>query len=77
MIKKGLLTLVIVLLAATMATGGTRYWVEQDKCSGCGDCKVVCPVNAIVIEDGNSRIDPESCINCGLCQGVCTYDAIH
>ena len=77
MIKKGLLIFVLVLLAATMATGGTRYWVEQYKCSGCGDCKVVCPVDAIVIEDGSSRIDPESCINCGLCQGVCTYDAIH
>ncbi len=77
MLKKGMLILVLVLIAAAVATGGTRYWVEKDKCSGCGDCLVVCPVDAIVIEDGTSYIDPDDCINCGLCQGVCTYDAIH
>ncbi len=77
MLRKGILILVLVLLAAAVATGGTRYWVEPDKCSGCGDCLVVCPVEAIVIEDGTSHIIPEACINCGLCQGVCTYDAIH
>ena len=77
MLKKGMLITVLVLLAAAVAVGGTRYWVEQDKCSGCGDCQAVCPVNAIVIEDGNSHIDPDACIGCGLCQGVCTYDAIH
>jgi Fe-S-cluster-containing hydrogenase component 2 len=77
--KKGIFVLVLVLLAviAAVASGGTRFWVEADKCSGCGDCLVVCPVNAITIEDGKSHIDPDACINCGLCQGVCTYDAIH
>ncbi len=75
MLKRGMLILVLVLVAAAAAS--TRYWVEPDKCSGCGDCEKVCPVKAIVIEDGVSRIDPDKCISCGLCQGVCTYDAIH
>ena len=67
----------LLCLAAALALGSTRYWVEPDLCSGCGDCSRVCPVNAIEIENGKSWIDPVKCINCGLCQGVCTYDAIH
>ncbi len=67
----------LMCLAAALALGSVRYWVEPDNCSGCGDCSRVCPVNAIEIENGKSRIDPEKCIGCGLCQGVCTYDAIH
>jgi len=77
MLKKGMLVLVLVLVAVAMAAGGTRYWVEPDKCSGCGDCLVVCPVAAISIVAGSSHINPDACIGCGLCQGVCTFDAIH
>jgi len=75
MLKKGMLILVLLLVA--VAAASTRYWVEPDNCSGCGDCDKVCPVNAVEIENGVSHIDPEACIGCGLCQGVCTYDAIH
>lgn len=75
MVKRGMMILVLVLVATAVAA--TRYWVEPDRCSGCGDCDKVCPVNAVTIEDGVSHIDPETCIGCGLCQGVCTYDAIH
>jgi len=74
MIKKWMLILLLVVAAAAATI---RYKVEPDKCSGCGDCEVVCPVKAVTIEDGKSHINPETCISCGLCQGVCTYDAIH
>lgn len=74
MLKKWILVLIIIV--AISASASTRYWVEPDKCSGCGDCTAVCPVNAIEVKDGTSHIDPETCIGCGLCQEVCTYDAI-
>ncbi len=76
MLKRGMMILVLAAAVAA-AFAGAGYQVEPDKCSGCGDCEKVCPVDAVTIEDGVSHIDPEVCINCGLCQGVCTYDAIH
>lgn len=40
-------------------------------CLGCGDCKNVCPADAICIEKGIAHIDPRKCIACGMCTKVC------
>jgi [FeFe] hydrogenase (group B1/B3) len=49
-----------------------------DACRGClaRPCMVNCPKKAIVILDGQARIDQHLCVNCGLCQKVCPYHAI-
>ena len=47
--------------------GGYRVAV----CDQCGDCAEVCPTNAIRLEDGVYRIDPEACTNCLLCVRAC------
>ncbi len=49
---------------------------ERDKCTSCGACINVCPMNCIswiVDEKGFSypQIDNEKCIECGACQRVC------
>lgn len=55
---------------------------EIEKCTGCGDCKKVCPVNCIEVESTlnqkNNRpwvsrfeIDFSLCIFCGMCVEVC------
>ena len=45
------------------------------KCSNCGACYNVCPVNAITVrEDGlfySLSVDEAKCLDCGLCQKVC------
>jgi len=74
--KTRVVTVFLLLLIAAISIAGVKYWVQRSKCSGCGDCYVVCPVDAIEIVDGKSEIDPDACIGCGFCQGVCTYDAI-
>ena len=40
-------------------------------CLGCGDCKVVCPEDAIAVEGRLARVDPDRCISCGACIITC------
>ena len=45
-------------------------------CMGCGLCKKNCPAEAITVENGFARIDPDKCIGCGKCASVCPSKAI-
>ena len=54
------------------------YSIDQEKCTGCGVCKNVCPVDAI---SGKKKelhtIDPDTCIRCGACMAACNFDAVN
>jgi ferredoxin len=54
--------------------------VDEDACSGCGECVERCFFSAVTLEerDGEevSVIDAEECMGCGLCQVTCPEDAI-
>jgi len=53
------------------------YIIVEEKCPGCGKCKRVCPVEAIIGEKKVvHKIDPEKCIRCGACIASCKFDAI-
>lgn len=54
----------------------TGYAVIKAKCTGCGDCVEICPVEAIEIKDGVVVIDDEACIECGECVDECPTEAI-
>ncbi|MGA2774912.1 MAG: DUF362 domain-containing protein [Candidatus Omnitrophota bacterium] len=45
--------------------------VNVDKCIGCGECSIICPVGAIRIENNKSVIDSKKCIGCASCLAVC------
>jgi hypothetical protein len=45
--------------------------VHLDKCIGCGECQIVCPVKAIHIENNKSVIDKKKCIGCASCMAAC------
>lgn len=50
--------------------------VENQLCSGCGTCNVVCPHDAIkmdfnVMGQLLAQVDSSKCIECGLCTNVC------
>ncbi|GAB4268385.1 MAG: RnfABCDGE type electron transport complex subunit B [Deferrisomatales bacterium] len=40
-------------------------------CIGCRRCEKTCPFDAISMDRGLARIDPEKCTSCGLCATVC------
>lgn len=45
-------------------------------CNQCGICAKKCPVNAIIKEGKNWRIDEQLCTNCGICIEACPRKTI-
>jgi ferredoxin len=54
--------------------------VNNGKCSHCGRCAAVCPVDAIETPgpgpNGHTQIAKNLCLGCGVCVKVCAADAI-
>lgn len=51
--------------------------VLKDECVACGQCKKVCPRNAISIIKGMySQVDENLCVGCKKCISVCPADVI-
>ena len=51
--------------------------INEDKCTGCGDCIPGCPEGAIQVVDGKARLISDLfCDGLGACIGTCPQDAI-
>jgi predicted Fe-Mo cluster-binding NifX family protein/ferredoxin len=50
-------------------------FVQADKCTGCGICVNVCPVNAISINK-HAVVNPRLCTACSVCVSECPNGAI-
>lgn len=53
--------------------------VNNDLCTGCGNCAIVCEMNLFSIRSGKARLSEdyrEWCYECGGCYLVCEPDAI-
>jgi len=49
--------------------------VDKDKCTGCGQCADICPVEAIKLE-GDIAVVSDECIECGICVDTCPFEII-
>lgn len=52
--------------------------IDQQKCSGCGGCRQVCPGN-LLYDDGTGKTKikyPRDCWGCTSCVKECSYQAI-
>jgi NAD-dependent dihydropyrimidine dehydrogenase PreA subunit len=52
------------------------FYVDSDRCTGCGTCASLCPQGAIRLQDGVAVIDQVLCRKCGDCTEVCPENAI-
>jgi len=51
--------------------------IDQERCTGCGDCVVACPAQALVLEEGRAVMaHPGDCQYCGDCEELCPVGAI-
>lgn len=57
--------------------------IVKDDCIACGDCREICPMQAITIQEDKSNagkkyavINYDECIHCYCCHEVCPQDAI-
>jgi NAD-dependent dihydropyrimidine dehydrogenase PreA subunit len=51
--------------------------IDYELCTGCGDCVLVCPVEALALQDKHVVFaHPEDCQYCGDCEELCPAGAI-
>jgi len=50
--------------------------VTAKKCTGCGQCKKICPAEAITMIDKKPVINRKKCISCFCCIEICTENAM-
>jgi MinD superfamily P-loop ATPase len=51
-------------------------WIDETKCSHCGECAGICVYHAIAVFEKNVLLFPQLCHGCGGCMLVCPEKAI-
>jgi MinD superfamily P-loop ATPase len=51
-------------------------WIDESKCSHCGECSNICAYNAIAVFEKNVLVFPPLCHGCGGCILACREKAI-
>ena len=51
--------------------------LDEEKCTGCGVCLLVCPHAVLGMNDGHARIENrDACMECGACAQNCPTEAV-
>ena len=51
--------------------------IDKELCTGCGDCIVICPTDALELVNGVAVItEPSACNYCAECEMICPVEAI-
>jgi len=54
-----------------------QYFIDEEKCNGCGLCLKQCPEGAVIGELKKPHtIDQSKCSKCGICYTSCKFEAI-
>ena len=59
-----------------MVNDGSQLKIKTDKCTGCGVCKTVCPIDNIIIGNGIAVRKRSKCEYCLACAHNCPQKAI-
>ena len=51
--------------------------IDDQSCTGCGDCVATCPADALAVIEGKATIvHPDDCNYCAECESHCPEGAI-
>jgi Pyruvate/2-oxoacid:ferredoxin oxidoreductase delta subunit len=59
-----------------LASSGYVSVVDEDVCTGCGDCNEFCQFGALEVTDGINHVNYEKCMGCGVCVSKCVPGAL-
>jgi MinD superfamily P-loop ATPase len=59
-----------------ISVGTLEPWIDESKCSHCGECSSICAYHAIAAFEKNVLLFPALCHGCGGCILVCPEKAI-
>jgi ferredoxin len=67
-----------IVRGQTNVGGPSRYQsaLIEEKCTYCGECVQVCPVEVISVEDRKIEFKVDKCIGCGHCVSACPEAAL-
>ena len=51
-------------------------YVDADRCDGCEECAIYCPVDVFDMFHKASAARPRNCLGCRTCETICRTDAI-
>ncbi len=54
----------------------TQFVVDETRCFGCAACIVLCPVDALVLDELLVIVDEPTCTHCELCIPSCPVFAL-
>jgi len=55
----------------------TTLKLDQNRCTGCTLCTLVCPHGVFVMQAGKAELtDRDRCMECGACARNCAFEAI-
>ena len=55
---------------------GLTIEVDQDICTGCGECLEVCVFKGMEWINEKARVNQKRCLGCGRCEDTCPNGAI-
>lgn len=56
--------------------GGERAFVDEQRCTGCGECLKHCRFEALISVNGVVEVDELACVGCRVCRQVCPAGAV-
>jgi ferredoxin len=49
----------------------------EESCSLCGACAILCPTDAMIMDEETLILSTDKCVSCGLCEEICYEKHIH